>query len=281
MVSRKDLIIAVLSTFCLTLALFMTLPAKSSPDLGEYDPWVDINDDGTINFLDAILLGTAFGTTGTPINKTELLLELQSRLDSLNVSLLDLEAYLMTRIAELEASLAAQQSNIDGLNDTIHSLEQRIDVLEYNFSTLNACTITYNSTYSTITVGTTETLNWVDMPYTSVNLNLNTTSYLLIMFSADAYNNNNNLNYVTFIQSLVDSTVALPGSWITLTPNLSDSLGTPYTHRHYLNIMAYSYNFYIPSVPPGNHTIKIQWRVTGGTAYVYYRTLTVLAIPAQ
>jgi hypothetical protein len=60
MVTRKDLIIAVLSTFCLTLALFMTLPARSSPGPGEYDPWIDLNDDGTINFLDAILLGGAF-----------------------------------------------------------------------------------------------------------------------------------------------------------------------------------------------------------------------------
>jgi hypothetical protein len=66
MVIKKDLIIAVLSTFCLTSALFMVLSTKSSSGIGEYDPWIDPNDDGAINYLDGILLGAIWGTTGDP-----------------------------------------------------------------------------------------------------------------------------------------------------------------------------------------------------------------------
>jgi hypothetical protein len=285
MTTKKDLVIVILATFCLTLTLFTILPAGSNyktSGIGEYDPWIDSNDDGRINILDCIILSGAFDTTGTPINKTALLLELQARIDSLNDSVLDLEAYLIARIASLETSLTTQQSKIASLNETIQLLETRIIDLEYNFSLLNPYVVSYNSTYNATGAGTTETLSWVDMPSTSVDISLNTTCYLLIMFSAESFNNNTNSNYVTYIQALVDSTVALPGSWISLTPSISESLGWPYAHRHSLDsYMACSYNFYEPSVPAGNHTVKIQWRVTGGTGCVLHRTLTVLALPAQ
>jgi len=65
-VTKKDLVIAILSTFCLTAALFIIIPTRSSPGIGEYDPWVDLNDDGTINILDCIIISGAFGTSGDP-----------------------------------------------------------------------------------------------------------------------------------------------------------------------------------------------------------------------
>lgn len=64
MVNKKDLIIAVLATFCLTATLFMVIPTRSSP--GEYDPWVDINDDGKVNIADIFSVAKAFGTSGDP-----------------------------------------------------------------------------------------------------------------------------------------------------------------------------------------------------------------------
>ena len=77
MITKRDLIIAVLATFCLTAILFMILPTQSSPDNG-YDPWLDSNDDGTINILDIAAVAVAFGSSGTPINKTALLLGIQT-----------------------------------------------------------------------------------------------------------------------------------------------------------------------------------------------------------
>jgi len=63
--TKKDLIIAILLTFCLTATLFMILPTESSP-AGEYDPWLDYNDDGVINIQDLFAMGKAFGTSGDP-----------------------------------------------------------------------------------------------------------------------------------------------------------------------------------------------------------------------
>ena len=62
MTVKRDLIIAVLTTFCMTATLFMILPTQSLPGNG-YDPWLDTNDDGTINILDISLLAMAFGST--------------------------------------------------------------------------------------------------------------------------------------------------------------------------------------------------------------------------
>ena len=48
----------------------------------EYNPWRDLNDDGIINIYDVVMVTGIYGSTGTPINKTELLLELLDRVDS-------------------------------------------------------------------------------------------------------------------------------------------------------------------------------------------------------
>jgi hypothetical protein len=89
---RKDLIVVALATFCLTVTLFTALPTRSQSGMGEYDPWIDSNDDGIIDIFDAIHLAGAYGTEGTAINKTALLLELEARIDALNASLVELQS---------------------------------------------------------------------------------------------------------------------------------------------------------------------------------------------
>jgi uncharacterized coiled-coil protein SlyX len=95
----------------------VVIPTRSASTTSEleYDPWADINDDGIIDILDVVLVTNKYGSTGMPINKTALLLELQARIDSLNASLLDLEAYFETRINTLNATLVEQQSRIADL----------------------------------------------------------------------------------------------------------------------------------------------------------------------
>jgi hypothetical protein len=66
MVNKKDLIIVSLATFCLTATLFMILPTKSNPGIGEYDPWNDLNSDGAVDIYDAINLAGTYGTSGDP-----------------------------------------------------------------------------------------------------------------------------------------------------------------------------------------------------------------------
>lgn len=64
---KKDLIIAILGTFCLTSALFMIMPTRSSPGTKEYDPWLDYNEDGKISLSDLVSLAQDYGATGDPI----------------------------------------------------------------------------------------------------------------------------------------------------------------------------------------------------------------------
>ena len=89
---KRDLIVAVLLTFCFAVTLFTVVPTIGSPDAGDYDPWLDYNDDGEIDMRDIGPVARAYGSNGTPINKTDLLLELQAKIDALNstvIALLD------------------------------------------------------------------------------------------------------------------------------------------------------------------------------------------------
>jgi hypothetical protein len=62
---RKDLIIAILATFCLTVTLFLIIPSRSQT-IGNYDPWLDTNADGKIDGKDLGAAAYAFGSGGDP-----------------------------------------------------------------------------------------------------------------------------------------------------------------------------------------------------------------------
>jgi len=76
--TNKWIIAAAIATLCLTTTLLMTVPIRSSFKSGEFNPWADLNDDGIVDIFDAIILSNAFETSGTPINKTALLNELEA-----------------------------------------------------------------------------------------------------------------------------------------------------------------------------------------------------------
>jgi hypothetical protein len=61
---KKDLIIAVLATFCLTATLFIIVPTRSQT--AQYDPWVDLDEDGQISIYDVVQLTSIYGKTGDP-----------------------------------------------------------------------------------------------------------------------------------------------------------------------------------------------------------------------
>ena len=118
LITRKNLIAIVLTTLFLSSFISMIGSTRSVSNV-PYDPWADLNDDGDVDIYDAILFANAFGGEGTPLNKTELLYNvndtyasLLSQIDSLNSSLLATQNVLNTRVTTLEAMVAQQQVRI-------------------------------------------------------------------------------------------------------------------------------------------------------------------------
>jgi hypothetical protein len=63
-------VIAVLTVACLMTVLLTVAPIRSGiPGSGEYDPWLDWNDDGDIDIKDVSRVAKAFGTNGQNISK--------------------------------------------------------------------------------------------------------------------------------------------------------------------------------------------------------------------
>jgi hypothetical protein len=59
---KKDIIITAILTFCLTATIFMVATSNSA----EYDPWVDLNDDGKIDIFDVVGMTSRYAATGNP-----------------------------------------------------------------------------------------------------------------------------------------------------------------------------------------------------------------------
>jgi uncharacterized protein YlxW (UPF0749 family) len=99
-VNRKDLIIVAIATFCLTATLF--------------------------------LIKTSNSQAGTPDEAT-LLLELQSRLDSLNSSVQALQVQIVTTHtseAVLNANVDELKAKVTALESEVASLQSRVNALE-------------------------------------------------------------------------------------------------------------------------------------------------------
>jgi len=273
-IKLSTLLNVVLATFLLTALIYDVAVSRGDDwePLLPYDPWVDWNDDGCIDIYDKVAVGARFGSCGTPINKTALLLCLHNRLDSLNVTVVELQS----KVDALESTVAILETDITMLNATIVDHESRLATLEANYSVTNLklapYAIPFNSTYSSVQQQTTDTV-FEDMPSMSVTITLNRTSHLIIMFSAEAKVDGDG-KYMQILAK-VNELMALPGG-ICLTPIVYDKI----SDYDLLDYMAYTYNFFQPSVEAGTYIIKIQWKVTAGTGYIDERTLTVIALPA-
>jgi hypothetical protein len=71
----KKNVVVVFAAFCLATALFMMGSIRSSPGVGDFNPWADMNDDGIVDIYDAILLSNSFGKSGPPLEKAGLLFD--------------------------------------------------------------------------------------------------------------------------------------------------------------------------------------------------------------
>jgi chaperonin cofactor prefoldin len=302
MVRKRDLVIAVLITFCLTAMLFSVRFTRSQIP-GQYDPWLDVNDDGKILIEDVAWVAKAFGASGDPVNKTALLYNvndtftsLLAKIDSLNSSLSELQSSineLKTTIVTMNGTITQLQNSNADLNNRVGILEgnfstllNRIDSLEANYSVTNLklapYAVPFNSTYSNTYGWTTEQYdNWVDMPYMSVTLNLSRASQFIIMFSGELQNlgpDTTRENTWICIRAMINNTVALPSEFNTTSV---DPSGTGMLMQsHYLRWGTYNFMFTTQKLDAGFYTIKLQWDCTVGKAEVRSRDLVVIALPA-
>jgi hypothetical protein len=97
---KNYLVAVLLCSMILTLAFIQNSGSQASK---QYDPWMDINDDGRIDMRDITQLCINFMATGDPVNKTALLYnvnatltELLSRIDQLNMTLIELQSKINT-----------------------------------------------------------------------------------------------------------------------------------------------------------------------------------------
>jgi len=77
---KSSMLLNIILLTTLSASFFLVSTTATTP---QYDPWIDINDDESINVLDLILVANGLGGTGTPINKTALLLDLLDRVETL------------------------------------------------------------------------------------------------------------------------------------------------------------------------------------------------------
>jgi len=130
-----------IATLCAAFLLIATyIPVAGLQGASEYDPWVDINDDGVIDVADLTQLARLYGTSGTSINKTEMLLHLnvttsvlRQRVDDLNVTVIALQE----QVAGLEAQVANLRIDVESLNASLLFLQGQIVTLQAELGALH------------------------------------------------------------------------------------------------------------------------------------------------
>jgi len=63
MITRKHLLLAIGATCLLTMFAITIVPIRSQT-AGQYDPWLDVNDDGKIDGKDIALVALHYGQAG-------------------------------------------------------------------------------------------------------------------------------------------------------------------------------------------------------------------------
>ena len=88
-------------------------------------------------------------------------------------------------------------------------------------------------------------------------------------------------SFQVYVQAVIDTQVLDP-TWLRINPIVEQTgFDLLMPHHHMLTYGTYSYNFQPQLVSAGNHTVKMQWLVSGGRGYLAGSTLTVIALPTQ
>jgi hypothetical protein len=113
----------------------------------------------------------------------------------------------------------------------------------------------------------TSSTGFSNIPNTFVTFTQSATGCVIVRYSAESFSH---FNAGTDVRAVLESgTVAAPGTvfWTMDHDEDGDARG----------FSAYAFDFVFPSVSPGSHTVRMQWRSTiaGVAAWQFFRTLTV------
>jgi hypothetical protein len=110
----------ILATVLLSSMFLVSITISEFPPepQGAYSVWGDLNDDGKIDILDIVWMAGHYGTTGTPINKTQLLLDLLLKIEQLN-----------TTIIEQQNTISLLNETVNYLNTTVINLNETVTIL--------------------------------------------------------------------------------------------------------------------------------------------------------
>ena len=109
----------------------------------EYNPWRDLNDDGIIDIYDVVMVTGIYRSTGTPINKTALLYNVNDTftqlldrieiLESDRTDLFNLYWQLYNLYGDLQANQTQVYVELDSLQDLCDELDQnKLGVPDYD-----------------------------------------------------------------------------------------------------------------------------------------------------
>lgn len=113
----------------------------------------------------------------------------------------------------------------------------------------------------------TSAIDFVNIPDTSVTFTQTAKGCVIIRFSAETYSRNN--VGIDVRARLDDRRIAQPGQVFWTSDEDEDRDGRGYSVK--------SFDFVIPNVDPGSHTIAMQWRSTSSNAagFMFFRTLVI------
>ena len=238
---KKRYIILALGIIAILLGSLFAINVILAQTGGEYDPWMDLNDDGIIDATDLQALAFVYGTSGEPINKTELLLDLEAR------------------VTALEDKFPVTTDNIADYAVTNDKLASHA----IPFSSICVTPPDADTTTST---------TWGSMPGTSLIITRHRTSHLLILFSVEAMTDPPSNRIV--IRALVGATTACP-STVILDPLVTGDITQLHYAAYTFNFLKTSLGAGTYSV-----IIQWRVVLSGGTGLARYRTLAVIALPA-
>lgn len=192
----KNIVLAILLTFCITAVLFTAIPVNSTETVNStvtpsstvssttYDPWKDVNHDGRINVLDLIQVAVDMGGSGDP---------------ALNVTVTnmppDVDTLVWWQTIVNQAGISSPLYNVKGYAHL--NLLGRADLTSSDTVTIVVEGAIYNATHTTFSpiIVYSRTLTGYPSNTFSANIPVPSTNFYIIAYGSSSTNYHISLSF--------------------------------------------------------------------------------------